>query len=80
MLRVSCKERIDEASAAAQAAIADRIRKTSPLISQLGLVERFRGEFRSALETYRRAISGTGCCRVRETFLPDLLVYTNPRR
>lgn len=70
------KNRSDEASAAAQAAIADDPQNLSSYLT-LGLVERFRGEFRSALETYRRAIPlAPDAAEFASTFLPDLLVYT----
>jgi len=71
------KNRIEEASGAAQAAIADDPQNLSSYLT-LGLVERFRGEFRSALETYRRAIPlAPDAAEFASTFLPDLLVYTN---
>jgi TolB-like protein/tetratricopeptide (TPR) repeat protein len=70
------KNRIEEAGAAAQTAIADDPQNLASYLT-LALVERFRGDFKSALEIYRHAIPlAPDAEEFTSTYVPDLLVYT----
>ncbi len=71
------KNRGESAAAAAQTARSDDPENLASYLV-LALVERFRGDFKNALETYRRAIPlAADPAAFRSMYLPEMLVYTN---